>query len=71
MLIFEAILVGCVENTSESKDDDPLATAAVHYEIDTKALRIAVAKEAKERTRKTKKSTGKSKSETASKRART
>ena len=31
-LIFEAILVGCVERTTESKDDDPLATAAALYQ---------------------------------------
>ena len=71
MLIFEAILVGCVESASGSKDDDPLATAAALYEIDTKALRALVAKEAKEkRQKKTEKTAGKLKAETTSKRAR-
>jgi hypothetical protein len=36
-------LLGCVESTSENKDDDPLATAAALYRIDAKALRTAVA----------------------------
>jgi len=49
MLIFEAILVGCVGSTSESKDCDPLATAAALYKIDAKALRAVVAKETKEK----------------------
>lgn len=69
MLIFEAILVGCVESTSESKDDDPLATAAALHKIDAKALRSVVAKETKEKARqKAEKTTGKPKSETTSKR---
>lgn len=67
-LIFEAILVGCVESTSESKDDDPLATAAALYKIDAKALRAVVAKETKEKAqKKAEKTAGKPKSETASK----
>jgi hypothetical protein len=72
MLIFEPILVGCVESTTESKDDDPLATAAALYKIDAKALRSVVAKEAKEKARKkaqkkAEKTTGKAKSELPSK----
>jgi len=64
MLIFEAILVGCVESTSESKDDDPLATAAGLYKIDAKALRAVVAKEAKGKAqKKAEKTGGKPKSE--------
>ena len=70
-LIFEAILVGCVERTSESKDDDPLATAAALYEIDTKALRAVVSKEAKEKVqKKAEKSAGKLKSKPTARRAR-
>ncbi len=70
-LIFEAILVGCVERTSENKDDDPLTTAAALYEIDTKALRAVVSKEAKEKVRKkAEKSAGKLKSEPTARRAR-
>ena len=68
MLIFEAILVGCVESTSESKDDDPLATAAGLYKIDAKALRAVVTKEAKEKAqKKAEKTTGKAKSRLTSK----
>jgi ParB family chromosome partitioning protein len=68
MLIFEVILVGCIESTSESKDDDPLATAAALYKIDAKALRSVVAKEAKEKARKKpEKTTGKVKSGLTSK----
>jgi hypothetical protein len=52
MLIFEAILVGCVEGTSDSKNDDPLATAAALYKIDAKALRANVAREAREKAEK-------------------
>jgi hypothetical protein len=68
MLIFEAILVGCVESTNESKDDDALATAVALYKIDAKALRSVVAKEAKEKAgKKAQKTAGKPKSETTSK----
>jgi ParB family chromosome partitioning protein len=68
VLIFEAILVGCVEGTTESKDDDPLATAAALYKIDAKALRSVVTKEAKEKARKkAEKTTGKAKSGLTSK----
>jgi ParB family chromosome partitioning protein len=69
MLIFKAILVGCVEGASETKDGDPLATAAALYKIDAKGLRAVVAKEVKEKARKkAKKPAGKPKSETTSKR---
>jgi hypothetical protein len=61
-------LVGCVEGTSESKDEDPLATAAALYKIDAKALRANVAKEEREKAqKKAEKTVGKPKSETASK----
>ena len=70
MLIFEAILVGCVDSTSESKDDDPLVTAAALYKIDVKALRTAVAKETKEKAeKKAKKPSSKGKPAQTSKRA--
>lgn len=39
VLIFEAMLLGSAERTTESKDDDPLGIAAALFEIDTKALR--------------------------------
>ena len=69
MLIFEAILVGCVESTSESKDNDPLATAATLYKIDAKVLRAVVAKEAKGKAQKmAEKSAGKMKPTQTSKR---
>ena len=68
MLIFEAILVGCVEGTTESKDDDPLATAAALYKIDAKARRSVVTKEAREKARKkAEKTTAKAKSGLTSK----
>jgi ParB family chromosome partitioning protein len=71
MLIFEAILVGCVESTNESKDDDPLATAAALYKIDAKALRAVVAKEAKAKAqKKVEKTADKLKPEPTSKRTR-
>jgi ParB family chromosome partitioning protein len=71
MLIFEAILVGCVESTSGSRDDDPLATAAALYKIDAKAFRAVVAKEAKQKAqKKAEKTVGISKSENKSKRTR-
>ena len=70
MLIFEAILIGCVESASESKDDDPLVTAAALYKIDAKALRAIVAKETKEKAqKKAKKISGTEKPAQRSKRA--
>jgi hypothetical protein len=68
MLIFEAILVGCVVSTNESKDCGPLATAAALYKIDAKALRAVVAKVTKEKAQtKAEKTARKSKSEITSK----
>ena len=52
VLIFEAMLLGSAERTSESKDDDPLSIAAALFKIDTKALRAVFAKEAKEKAQK-------------------
>ena len=67
-LILEAILIGSVESTSESKDDDPLATAAAIYKVDAKAVRAIVLKETKEKAqKKAQKSAGKLKSAQASK----
>jgi ParB family chromosome partitioning protein len=57
VLIFEAMLLGSAERTSESKDDDPLSIAAGLFRIDTKALRANVAKEEQEKARKTAKKT--------------
>jgi hypothetical protein len=56
-LIYEAILLDCVNTTNENKDDDPLTDAAALYKIDAKALRAAVAqagadKEAKKAAKK-------------------
>jgi ParB family chromosome partitioning protein len=62
VLIFEAMLLGSAERTTDSKDDDPLSIAAVLFKIDTKALRASVAKEEQEKARKKdKKPTGKEK----------
>ena len=57
-LIFETILLGCVETTNESKDDDPLIEAAALFKVDTKAVRAAAAKEGKEKTEKKRKTSG-------------
>ena len=35
VLIFEAMLLGSAERTTESKDDDPLTIAATLFKIDT------------------------------------
>jgi ParB family chromosome partitioning protein len=56
-LIFEAILLDCVNTTNQNMDDDPLTDAAALYKIDAKALRAAVAhagadKEAKKAAKK-------------------
>src|SRR6202162_1181732 len=56
-LIFEAMLLGSAEQTTESKDDDALSIAAALFKIDTKALRASVAKEEKEKARKKAKKT--------------
>jgi hypothetical protein len=69
VLIFEAMLLGSAERTTESKDDDPLSTAAAVFKIDTKALRATVAKEEQEKARKkAQKTPGKPKSAITSKR---
>jgi ParB family chromosome partitioning protein len=52
VLIFESMLLGSAERTTESKDDDPLSIAAAIFKIDTKALRAVFAKEAKEKAQK-------------------
>src|SRR6267142_1323842 len=57
VLIFEAMLLGSAERTTDSKDDDPLSTAAAVFKIDTKALRARVAKEEQEKARKKDKKT--------------
>ena len=71
MLIFEAMLFGSAERTTDSKDDDPLSIAAALFKIDTKALRASVAKEAKQKAqKKAQKTPGKPKSAITSKRTR-
>ena len=52
VLIFEAMLLSSAGNASANKDDDPLADAASLYKVDTKALRIAVAKAENEKAAK-------------------
>jgi hypothetical protein len=52
VLIFEAMLLGSAEKTTDSKDDDPLSIAAAVFKIDTKAVRASVAKEEQEKRRK-------------------
>jgi ParB family chromosome partitioning protein len=67
VLIFEAMLLGSADRTSESKDDDPLSIAAALFKIDTKALRADVAKEEQEKARKkAKKAAAKTQRETRS-----
>jgi ParB family chromosome partitioning protein len=56
-LIFEAMLLGSAERTTENKEDDPLCIAASLFKIDTKALRASVAKEEQEKARKKAKKT--------------
>src|ERR1700719_5329461 len=51
VLIFEAMLLGSAERTTERKDDDALSIAAALFKIDTKALRTTVAKEEQEKAR--------------------
>ena len=52
VLIFEAMLLSPTGNASANKDDDPLVDAASLYKVDTKALRIAVAKAENEKAAK-------------------
>jgi ParB family chromosome partitioning protein len=71
VLIFEAMLLGSAERTSESKDDDPLSIAAALFKIDTKALRANVAREEQEQARKkAKKAPGREKPKPTAKLAR-
>src|SRR6266851_5118193 len=71
VLIFEAMLLGSAERTTESKDDDPLSIAASLFKIDTKALRANVAKEEQEKARKkAKKTAGREKPKPTAKLAR-
>jgi ParB family chromosome partitioning protein len=51
VLMFEAMLIGSAGSATENKDDDPLTEAACFYKVDTKALRGAVVKAEKEKTR--------------------
>jgi ParB family chromosome partitioning protein len=66
VLIFEAMLIGSAGNATENKDDDPLTEAACRYKVDAKALRSAVVKAEKEKTR-TKAKTTRAKEKPASK----
>lgn len=59
VLIFEAVLLGSAERTTENKEDDLLTIAASLFKIDTKALRASVAKEEQEKARKKVKETAK------------
>jgi hypothetical protein len=71
VLIFEAMLLGSTERTTDRKDDDPLSIAAAVFKIDTKAIRASVAEEAKQKAqKKAQKTPGKPKSAIASKRVR-
>jgi ParB family chromosome partitioning protein len=65
-LMFEAMLIGSAGSATENKGDDPLTEAACLYKIDTKALRSAVVKAEKEKTR-TKAKTTRAKEKPASK----
>jgi ParB family chromosome partitioning protein len=70
VLVYEAMLLGSAERTTESKEDDPLSTAASLFKIDTKALRASIAKEEQEKARKkAKKTTSKEKPKPAAKSA--
>ena len=57
VLIFEAMLLGSVERTTENKEDDPLSIAASLFKIDTKAVRASVAKEEQAKAQKKAKKT--------------
>ena len=52
VLIFEAMLLGSAERTTENKEDDPLSIAASLFKIDTNALKASFAKEEQEKARK-------------------
>jgi len=60
------MLLNPAGNASANKDDDPLADAASLYKVDTKALRIAVAKAENEKAAKKNKAASR-KEKTASK----
>jgi len=51
-LIFESMLIGPAGRATVNKDDDLLTDAASHYKVDTKALRVAVAKAEKDKAQK-------------------
>jgi ParB family chromosome partitioning protein len=71
VLIFEAMLLGSVERTTENKEDDPLSIAASLFKIDAKAVRASVAKEEQARAqKKAKKTAGIEKPKPAAKLAR-
>src|SRR6267378_2922995 len=71
VLIFEAMLLGSAERTTDSKDDDPLSIAAAVFKINTKTLRASVAEEAKQKAqKKAQKTSGKPKSAITSERVR-
>jgi hypothetical protein len=68
VLIYEAMLLGSAERTTESKEDDPLSIAAALFKIDTNALRASIAKEEQEKARKkANKTTGNKKPKPAAK----
>jgi hypothetical protein len=69
VLIFEAMLLGSADRTTDSKDYDPLSIAAAAFKIDTKTLRASVAEETKQKAqKKAQKTTGKPQSAITSKR---
>jgi hypothetical protein len=71
VLIFEAMLLGSAERTTENKADDPLSIAASLFKIDTKAVRASVAKEEQAKAqKKAKKTMGNGKSKPKANRAR-
>src|SRR3984893_3165456 len=57
VLIFEAMLLGSAERTTEKKEDDPLSIAASLFKINTKAVRASVVKEEQAKARKKAKKT--------------
>ena len=58
VLIFEAMLIGPAGAASESNDGDPMLDAANLFNVDAKALRVAVAKAEKEKLQKKNKVAG-------------
>ena len=46
------MLIGPAGSATVNKDDDLLTDAASHYKVDTKALRVAVAKAEKDKAQK-------------------